>query len=124
MPIFKQIKYENKYAGHEPADRDTTYIVDIGGYIDSTTEISNMINAGLALSIVRQQLTYGDDLFGMPEPVRVRYMEKMDVLSKASEMSAHAVEARKALNRLREKTPSSPASAGEVKDQAPPPEGP
>lgn len=64
-----------------------TYIVDTGTYQNNQQQIASMRNAGIALSVLRQQMLYGHDLEAANPVTRVRYAEKLEILSKSREMS-------------------------------------
>lgn len=76
------------YKPSEGRVMDNTRIVDTGTYQSRSVQINNMRNAGLALSVLRQQLMYGDDLRGMDAVTRTNYMEKLEVLAQADRMNA------------------------------------
>lgn len=66
------------------------YIVDTGTYQNNVQQISAMRDAGLALSIVRQQMLYGQDLEAASPMTRIRYAEKMEILNESKRLSAEA----------------------------------
>lgn len=67
-----------------------TYIVDTGTYQNNQQQIASMRNAGVALSVLRQQMLYGPDLEAASPSTRIRYAEKLEILSKSREMSSIA----------------------------------
>lgn len=67
-----------------------TYIVDTGTYQNNQQQIASMRNAGIALSVLRQQMLYGPDLEAANPATRVRYAEKLEILAKSREMSEMA----------------------------------
>lgn len=95
------------------------YIVDTGGYVSNSHKITSMINSGLALSIVRQQLTYGENLDLMPPVVRLRYLEKMEVLAKADEMTKQQIAVRNKLISQHQKSTELANSVDSPKESSP-----
>ncbi len=101
-----------KTLDYEPSEgrvMDDTRIVDTGTYQSRSVQINNMKNAGLALSVLRQQLMYGDDLQGMDVVTRTNYMEKLEVLSQADKMNARLRDLRA---KLAQQKATAQASAG------------
>lgn len=101
-----------KTLDYEPSEgrvMDDTRIVDTGTYQSRSVQINNMKNAGLALSVLRQQLMYGDDLQGMDVVTRTNYMEKLEVLSEADKMNARL---RNLRAKLAQQKATAQASAG------------
>lgn len=66
------------------------YIVDTGTYQNNVQQISAMRDAGLALSIVRQQMLYGFDLESASPMTRIRYAEKMEILNESKRLTSEA----------------------------------
>lgn len=80
-----------KTLDYKPAEgrvMDSTRIVDTGTYQSRSVQVANMRNAGLALSVLRQQIMYGADLEGMSPVTRTNYMDKLEVLAEADRMNA------------------------------------
>lgn len=92
---------------------DSTRLVDTGTYQSRSVQVANMKNAGLALSVLRQQIMYGDDLVGMSPVTRTNYMEKLEVLAEADRMNARLRDLRAKLEK--QKADALASAANETK---------
>lgn len=73
-----------------PRQMSELYIVDTGTYQNNVQQVGAMRNAGLALSVMRQQLLYGQDLELASPMTRIRYAEKIEILEESKRLSQKA----------------------------------